>query len=67
MTGRSFFLEKGDNPLQYEKQALKNAIKTKKMGHPLYFYPETDTTNDRATLVGESMVRFAISIRGEEK
>jgi hypothetical protein len=32
---------------EYNKQALENAIKTKKMGHPLYFYPETDTTNDR--------------------
>ena len=31
---------------EYNKQALENAIKTKKMGHPLYFYPETDTTND---------------------
>jgi len=33
--------------MQYDKQALENVIKTKKMGHPLYFYPETDTTNDR--------------------
>ncbi|WP_458407060.1 biotin--[acetyl-CoA-carboxylase] ligase [Anaerotignum sp.] len=33
--------------MKYDKQALENAIKTKKMGHPLYFYPETDTTNDR--------------------
>ena len=33
--------------MQYDKQALENAIKTEKMGQPLYFYPETDTTNDR--------------------
>lgn len=33
--------------MQYEKNALENAIQTKKLGHPLYFYPETDTTNDR--------------------
>ena len=32
---------------EYNKQALENAIKTEKMGQPLYFYPETDTTNDR--------------------
>ena len=32
---------------EYNQQALQNALKTKKMGHPLYFYPETDTTNDR--------------------
>ena len=33
--------------MQYDKQALESAIKTEKMGQPLYFYPETDTTNDR--------------------
>jgi len=33
--------------LQYDKIAIEAAMKTKKMGHPLYFYPETDTTNDR--------------------
>ena len=32
---------------EYNKQALENAIKTKKLGQPLYFYSETDTTNDR--------------------
>ena len=32
---------------EYNKQALEYAIKTEKMGRPLYFYPETDTTNDR--------------------
>lgn len=33
--------------MQYDKTALENAMQTKKMGHPVYFYPETDTTNDR--------------------
>ena len=33
--------------MQYDKITLEAAIKTKKMGQPLYFYPETDTTNDR--------------------
>ena len=33
--------------MQYDKIAIEAAMKTKKMGHPLYFYPETDTTNDR--------------------
>ena len=33
--------------MQYDKAAIEAARKTKKMGHPLYFYPETDTTNDR--------------------
>lgn len=33
--------------MQYDKLMLEAAMKTKKMGHPLYFYPETDTTNDR--------------------
>lgn len=32
---------------EYHKAAIEAALKTKKMGHPLYFYPETDTTNDR--------------------
>ena len=32
---------------EYNRQALEDAIKTEKMGQPLYFYPETDTTNDR--------------------
>ena len=32
---------------EYNKTALEAVLKTKKMGHPLYFYPETDTTNDR--------------------
>lgn len=32
---------------EYNKEALENALTTKKMGYPLYFYPETDTTNDR--------------------
>ena len=32
---------------EYNKAAIEVALKTKKMGHPLYFYPETDTTNDR--------------------
>ena len=32
---------------EYNRQALEDAIKTEKMGRPLYFYPETDTTNDR--------------------
>ena len=32
---------------EYNKLALEHAIKTEIMGHPLYFYPETDTTNDR--------------------
>ena len=32
---------------EYNKQALEDAVKTEKLGHPLYFYPETDTTNDR--------------------
>ena len=32
---------------EYNKAAIEAALKTKKMGHPLYFYPETDTTNDR--------------------
>ena len=31
----------------YNKPAIEAALKTEKMGHPLYFYPETDTTNDR--------------------
>lgn len=33
--------------MKYDQKGLKAALKTKKMGHPLYFYPETDTTNDR--------------------
>ena len=32
---------------EYNKAAIEAALKTKKMGRPLYFYPETDTTNDR--------------------
>ncbi|MBQ9092027.1 MAG: biotin--[Anaerotignum sp.] len=32
---------------EYHKTAIEAALKTKKMGHPLYFYPETDTTNER--------------------
>ncbi|MBR3993055.1 MAG: biotin--[Anaerotignum sp.] len=32
---------------EYNKAAIDAALKTRKMGHPLYFYPETDTTNDR--------------------
>ena len=32
---------------EYNKTAIEAALKTKKMGHPLYFYSETDTTNDR--------------------
>ena len=32
---------------EYNKTAIEAALKTKKIGHPLYFYPETDTTNDR--------------------
>ena len=32
---------------EYNKLALEHAIKTEKLGQPLYFYPETDTTNDR--------------------
>lgn len=32
---------------EYNKAAIEAALQTKKMGHPLYFYPETDTTNDR--------------------
>ena len=32
---------------EYSKQALENTLTTKKMGYPLYFYPETDTTDDR--------------------
>ena len=31
----------------YKKAAVEAALKTEKMGRPLYFYPETDTTNDR--------------------
>ena len=37
--------------MQYDKEALEHAIKTEKMGHPLYFYPETDTTNERIRLL----------------
>ena len=33
--------------MQYDKAVIEAARKTKKMGHPLYFYLETDTTNDR--------------------
>lgn len=33
--------------MQYDKETLEAALKTEKMGRPLYFYPETDTTNDR--------------------
>ena len=33
--------------MEYDKIAIEAALKTKKMGHPLHFYPETDTTNDR--------------------
>ena len=36
---------------EYNKQALEDAIKTKKLGQPLYFYPETDTTNERIRLL----------------
>ena len=32
---------------EYNKAAIEAALKTEKMGQPLYFYPETDTTNDR--------------------
>lgn len=32
---------------EYNQKVLENALKTEKMGHPLYFYEETDTTNDR--------------------
>jgi BirA family biotin operon repressor/biotin-[acetyl-CoA-carboxylase] ligase len=32
---------------EYNKAAIEAALKTEKIGHPLYFYPETDTTNDR--------------------
>ena len=37
--------------MQYDKQVLEHAIKTEKMGQPLYFYPETDTTNERIRLL----------------
>ena len=33
--------------MEYNQKALETVLTTKKMGHPLYFYPETDTTNDR--------------------
>ena len=33
--------------MKYDKEALENVLTTKKMGQPLYFYPETETTNDR--------------------
>lgn len=33
--------------MRYDKAALEGALKTKKLGRPLYFYPETDSTNDR--------------------
>ena len=33
--------------MEYNKAAMEAALQTKKMGQPLYFYPETDTTNDR--------------------
>ena len=32
---------------EYNKAAIEAALKTEKKGQPLYFYPETDTTNDR--------------------
>ena len=32
---------------EYNKAAIEAALKTEKIGHPLHFYPETDTTNDR--------------------
>lgn len=32
---------------EYNKAVIEAALQTKKMGHPLYFYSETDTTNDR--------------------
>ena len=31
----------------YNKAVIEAALQTEKMGRPLYFYPETDTTNDR--------------------
>ncbi len=30
----------------YDKAAIETALQTKKMGHPLYFYTETESTND---------------------
>lgn len=32
---------------EYGKAAWEAALRTKKMGHPFYFYPETDSTNER--------------------
>ena len=31
----------------YNQRELEDGLKTKKLGHPLFFYSETDTTNDR--------------------
>lgn len=33
--------------MEYNQKALEAAIQTKKLGHPVYFFAETDTTNDR--------------------
>ena len=33
--------------MEYHQKALEAAIQTEKLGHPVYFYEETDTTNER--------------------
>ena len=33
--------------MEYNQKALEAAIQTEKLGHPVYFFAETDTTNDR--------------------
>lgn len=40
------FLKDGDMGNEYHQTAIAAALQTQKMGHPLYFYPETDTTNE---------------------
>ena len=48
--------------MQYDKAAIEAARKTKKMGHPLYFYPETDTTNDRIRELAQEGVADGVAI-----
>ena len=39
--------------MRYGKEALESAIQTKRMGKPLYFYSETDSTNERISVLAK--------------
>ncbi|MGN0135688.1 biotin--[acetyl-CoA-carboxylase] ligase [Anaerotignum sp.] len=51
----------------YTQKALETAIKTEKLGHPVYFYEETDTTNDRIRdLAGEGAPEGTLAIAEQQ-